>query len=298
MQEISPMLNAEMSVSTVALQVRRSAVFVAVIVGMIVATASPSSAQSRRPDQPGFECLIQPKIVVKVGTPVPGLLAEVLVDRGARVKKGDVLARLESAVEAASVALNKARAANDAAVRSARAKLEFQKRKEERAVQLSRNDHIAASAADEATTSARVAQNDLLEAEVNLKMARLELSRAEEVLKQRTIVSPIDGVVVERKLGPGEYAFDQAHLMTISQIDPLYVETFLPLSQFGKVEVGMKANVYPEQPVGGKYVATVVVVDEVFDAASATIGLRLELPNTGYLLPAGLKCQVQFTSTS
>jgi membrane fusion protein (multidrug efflux system) len=38
----------------------------------------------------------------------------------------------------------------------------------------------------------------------------------------------------------------------------------------------------------------VTVVDKVFDAASATIGVRLELPNPDYSLPARLKCQVRF----
>src|SRR5262249_20849233 len=152
-----------------------------------------------------------------------------------------------------------------------RAKLEFQKRKEERALQLRRADHIAVSAADEAETAARVAQNELNEAEVALQLARLDLSRSEEVLKQRTIVSPVDGVVVERTLGPGESAFDQAHLMTISQIDPLHVEAFLPLGEFGKIRTGLTAEVHPEGPVGGRYAAKVIVVDQVFDAASGTI---------------------------
>jgi multidrug efflux pump subunit AcrA (membrane-fusion protein) len=114
------------------------------------------------------------------------------------------------------------------------------------------------------------------------------------VLKQRTIRSPINGVVVTRALGPGEYAFDQAHLLTVSQIDPLNVEVFVPLAQFGKIRPGITAEVRPEQPVGGRYDATVTVVDQVFDAASGTIGIRLELPNPDHALPAGLKCRVRF----
>ena len=100
--------------------------------------------------------------------------------------------------------------------------------------------------------------------------------------------------VVERKLGPGEYVFDQAHLITLAQIDPLNVEVFVPLSEFGRVHAGMAADVYPEAPISGRYAATVGVVDQVFDAASGTIGVRLELPNSDYALPAGLKCQVRF----
>jgi hypothetical protein len=56
----------------------------------------------------------------------------------------------------------------------------------------------------------------------------------------------------------------------------------------------MKGEVYPEEPVGSRYTATVTVVDRVFDAASGTIGVRLEVPNPQYALPAGLKCQVRF----
>jgi RND family efflux transporter MFP subunit len=268
---------------------RRSPIFLLLLATVI---ALPASAEGQKTGEGEFDCLIQPKMVLKLGTPVPGLLSEVLVDRGAIVKKGDVIARLESGVEEAAVALAKARADNDSTVRSNRAKLAFQLRKEERAKLLRKNDNIALSAADEAETAARVAESDYQEAEVNLQLAQLELARATEVLKQRTIRSPINGVVVARTLGPGEYAFDQGHLVTISQIDPLNVEVYVPLSQFGRIRLGTPAQVYPE--VGGEYAAIVTIVDQVFDAASGTIGIRLELPNPDYALPAGLKCQVRF----
>jgi len=260
---------------------------------LLVAMAQPATAQERVGSDE-FSCLIQPKMVLKLGTPVPGLISEVLVDRGTIVKKGDVIARLESGVEETALSLAKARAANDATVRSNRVKMEFQRRKEDRTKQLRKNENISISLADEAETAARVAEIDLDESQVNLQLAQLEMARASEVLKQRTIRSPISGVVVSRALGPGEYAFDQAHLVTVSQIDPLNVEVFLPLSQFGRIRPGNIAEVYPEEPVGGRYAATVTIVDHVFDAASGTIGVRLEIPNPNYALPAGLKCQVRF----
>jgi hypothetical protein len=63
---------------------------------------------------------------------------------------------------------------------------------------------------DEAETLARVAENELDEAKVNLQMAQTEVVRAREILNQRIVRSPIDGVVMARTLGPGEYAFDQS----------------------------------------------------------------------------------------
>jgi len=260
---------------------------------IIAGVTSSAGAQDQNGDT-HFACLVQPKMVLKLGTPVPGLIKEVLIDRGMVVKKGDVIARLDSSVEEAAVTLAKARAADDSAVLSARAKLDFQRRKEQRADQLKRSQNIAVATADEAESGARVAEADLHQAEANLQIAKLDLARTVEVLNQRTIRSPINGVVTERTLGPGEYAFDQSHLITVSQINPLNVEVYIPLSQYGKINVGMQGEVYPESPVGGKYPATVTVVDQVFDAASGTIGVRLELPNPDYALPAGLKCDVHF----
>src|SRR5262249_32797349 len=100
---------------------------------LATAIALPASAEDEKTGGGEFDCLIQPKMVLKLGTPVPGLISELLVDRGAIVKKGDVIAKLESGVEEATVALAKARADNESTVRSNLAKLEFQKRKEERA---------------------------------------------------------------------------------------------------------------------------------------------------------------------
>ena len=240
-----------------------------------------------------FPCLIQPKMVLKLGSQVQGLIREVLVDRGAIVKEGEVLAQLESGVEEAELAIAKGRAANDSGVKSGRTKVEFQRRKEDRARQLRSSGGGTPAAFEEAEALARVAEDDLREAEVSLELAQLEVTRSGETLKLRTIRSPIDGVVVERTLGPGEYiGFEQAHLLTVAQIDPLYVEVYVPVSQFGRIHAGMAGEVYPE--IGGRYLANVTVVDQVFDAASATIGVRLELPNPDYALPAGLKCQVRF----
>src|SRR5258708_4435046 len=72
---------------------------------LALAISPPATAQDLKADAAEFDCLIQPRMVLKLGTPVPGLISEVLVDRGAIVKKGDVVARLESGVEAASLSL-------------------------------------------------------------------------------------------------------------------------------------------------------------------------------------------------
>lgn len=129
----------------------------------------------------------------------------------------------------------------------------------------------------------------------NQKLANLELRRASAEIERRMIKSPITGVVLERSLHPGEFA-KQDPILKLAQLDPLRVEVFAPVALLGKITVGMDAQVFPEKPVGGTYKALVTVADKVVDAASGTFGVRLELPNKDYALPAGLKCRVKFST--
>jgi RND family efflux transporter MFP subunit len=262
---------------------------VAAVIGFIVVSGGSAAAA---PDV--LDCLIEPRLVVKVGSPVQGIIAEVLVDRGDRVKRDDVLARLDSGVEKAQVEVARARASNEFAVKQKEARQEFLKRKRERAETLQRGSYLAQATYDEAETEANMAELDTRETELGLRLAQLELRRAEEELARRTIRSPLDGVVVERTLSAGEYAYDQAKVMTLAQVNPLNIEVFAPLAYFPRVAPNMKAEVMPEAPIGGRYTAVVKVVDTVFDAGSGTFGIRLELPNPDAKLPAGLRCKVRF----
>lgn len=213
-----------------------------------------------------FECLVEPYLEVEIGSGVPGILDRVPVDRGDRVRKDQVVAELRSDVERASFDLVKAR-------------VEYAARRVERSVELYRRQMISIEERDELET-----EHELL---------KLELIEAEERLKLRTIRSPLSGVVVKRHFSPGEYVQEDP-IMLLAQIDPLRIEVVVPVALYGRVEVGMIASVEWEIPTGGPHSATVTIVDPVIDAASGTIGIRLELPNPDHRLPAGTQCSVEF----
>jgi multidrug efflux pump subunit AcrA (membrane-fusion protein) len=102
-------------------------------------------------------------------------------------------------------------------------------------------------------------------------------------------------VVVERKLAPGDFIrTDKSMVMKLAQINPLNIEVVAPASIFGSVRVGMTGSVSLEPFVPGSHQAKVVVVDKVIDAASGTLGVRLQLPNPDNKIPAGIKCSVIF----
>ena len=214
-----------------------------------------------------WDCLIEPHTVVSVGSPVDGVLEEVLVDRGDSVRKGQVVAKLQSGVEAAAVELT-------------RAHIDFGRRKVDRNEALHEKQLISTQEKDEMETEVRLREQ--------------ELKRDQENLKLRTIVSPLDGIVVERRLAKGDLVrTDRSVVLKLARIDPLNVEVIAPSEFFGSVRIGMTGSVSMRPLMPGTYQAKVVVVDRLIDAASGTFGVRLELPNPGNRIPAGMKCSVQ-----
>ncbi len=215
-----------------------------------------------------MDCLVEPFMVVSVGSPVDGVLDIVGVDRGDTVTKGQLLARLQSGVEAAAVELSQAR-------------VEFGRRKMVRNEGLFQKQLISVQERDEMETETRLHEE--------------ELKKDRELLKLRTIVSPLDGVVVERKLAPGDLVrADKSVVLKLAQLNPLNVEVVAPAELFGSVRLGMTGRVSLAPFVPGQLTARVVVVDRLIDAASGTFGVRLQLPNPDNRLPAGIRCSVRF----
>lgn len=237
---------------------------VALAAAVVCTLSSSSGATELR--AAGFECLVEPYMEIDLSSPVPGALEEVGVDRGDEVTRGQVVATLESGVVRASLDLAKARA-------------EFAARRVERNEELYRKQMISIHEKDEMETEAH--------------LLRLELREVEQRLEERTVRSTVDGVVVKRHLSPGEYVY-QNEILTLAQIDPLRVEVAVPVRMYGTIRVGMTGHVRWEVPGIGEHTAKVTVVDPVIDAASGTIGVRLELPNPNRHLPAGTQCTVRF----
>jgi membrane fusion protein, multidrug efflux system len=213
-----------------------------------------------------LECLLAPHLTIKIGSPVPGALSAVLVDRGQVVRKDQVVAQLDSRAQVAALEFAEARA-------------EFAQRRVVRNEALARDELLSAQQKDEMETDARLAATELHERQTQVDI--------------RQITSPINGVVVERFKGPGEYV-QETEILSLAQIDPLNVEVVVPVRYFGRIKPGMVAQVRPEAPIDSAFQAKVTVVDRVVDAASSTFGVRLEIPNRDLALPAGLRCVATF----
>jgi RND family efflux transporter MFP subunit len=241
-----------------------------------------------------FECMILASEVVEVGSPVPGLVEQVLVERGDYVTTGQVVAQLESSVEQAAVRVAEARAGREGEIESAEANLVLGERRRERAEELFERASLSLDARQHVETQAVLAASELKKARENHRIATLELEQARAALKRRTIRSPFAGFVVQRSAAPGAVVVEEESLLRIAQVDPLRVEVILPSRWFGRLHAGDAAEVRPEAPLDEPRSARVALVDPVVDGASGTFGARLLLPNPEHRLPAGLRCQVRF----
>jgi RND family efflux transporter MFP subunit len=236
-------------------------------------------------------CLIEPKEVTEIGSPTVGVLEKVYVERGEFIRKGQVLASMRADVERAALGVAATRAQAEADLQAAAANRDFNRQRLVRAEDLFQKKFISQQALDQARTESDVAEQKLAQAREQQRVWRQEVGLANAQLSQRTIRSPIEGVVLERYRAPGE-RIEERPILKVATLDPLRVEVFMPALQFSQVRTGMNATVTPDLPNAGERVAKVVLVDRVIDPASNTFRVRLELPNANNELPAGLRCKV------
>ncbi len=200
-------------------------------------------------------------VTVQVGSQVSGRIQEIDVDFNSRVKKGQVLAKLDPELVEASV--NQARA-NHVETKSAYQRAQVQatlaKRRFERTRQLAEQQLIAMADLDTAQADMDVAATQVDGARGSMQRAQAALNQAEVNLAYTTITSPINGVVISRDVAVGQTvaaSLQAPTLFVIAQdLKQIQVDASIAEADMGKVRAGMKAefsvDAYPEETFRGK----------------------------------------------
>ena len=209
---------------------------------------------------------------VTVGSQISGQVTDVLVDFNSPVKRGDVLARIDPStyraqLEQGDAAIASARAQLAQAEASLRnASLDFQ-RKQDLVQQklIARSDFdLARAALDQAKAQVNSAQAQIRQQTAAVKNTQVNISRA-------VITSPVDGVVLTRKIDPGQTvaaSFSAPELFTIAEdLSKMQIELAVDESDIGQVQVGQNvsfsADAFPDRQFRG-------VVKQVRMAATTT----------------------------
>ena len=255
-----------------------------ILIALLLASGSDAIADSET-----FPCLIEASEEVEIGTPVTGVIQSIEVERSDEVRKGQVLAKLRSTVERKSVDLAAMRATDHAEVEAASAALEHTRREKTRAMTLFEKNLVSKQFLDKAVTEYSLAVQKLEQAKSNIGQAKKELQLAKAQLGQRVIRSPIDGIVSDRYMAPGQRVQDSPILKLVT-IDPLRVEVIVPATYYNKLKKGQPLSITPELPGFAARTARVLIIDRVIDAASNTFRVTLELSNRDKSVPAGARC--------
>jgi RND family efflux transporter MFP subunit len=253
----------------------------------LAAVACSAGAWAAQP----LGCVIEPERVAEVGTPVIGVIESLYVERGARVRKGQVLAVLRADVERASLAVAVTRSRADADVQAALANFEFMRDKQARSEELVRKNFISRQALEQTRAESRIAEQKLAQTREQQLVSQRERELAQAQLAMRSIKAPFDGVVIDRYVAVGERVETRA-LFRIANVNPLRVELMIPAALYGTVREGTLLEVTPELPNMRPLKAKVALVDTVMDAPSNTFRARAVLANPDGRLPSGVRCRV------
>lgn len=170
---------------------------------------------------------IMPVNTVSVGSQVSGTIEEIFVDYNSTVKKGDVLLKIEPSVLQASV--DEAKAALDSAISQRNyAKNEYTRNKS-----LYNDGFIARSEMEQSQTQYEQAQSSVIRAQSQYDKAVTNLGYA-------TIVSPVDGTVISRKVDKGQTvaaSFQTPDLFYIAEdLTKMQIETAVSEADIGMIK--------------------------------------------------------------
>jgi len=194
-----------------------------------------------------------------------GRMTEVLVTSGMLVKKGTVIARLDS--DAEEIALERARIA----VTDAQGKY----------------DRTQALSKSNAATAVQLA-----DADVALRNARLAERDAEVKLERRSIVAPITGVIGILPIEAGNYVTSQTTVATIDDRSSIVIDFWVPERFASAIRVGAPLTASLVAQPGQSFNGTVSAVDNRLDEKSRTLRVQARIENTDDRLRAGMSFQV------
>jgi HlyD family secretion protein len=272
---------------------------------------------------------IQPRSKVEVKSKASGIVQQILVDYGEWVKQGQVLVELDkeelrARTREATAAMAAAQAAEES-TRAAHARneveaqgpdLPFLKSAVERARNLHTEGLISRSVLEDAEKAYQLALNkqtvalrnvavtraEIARAAAQVSQTRAALERAEEDLRNATIVSPMDGLVLSRNVEVGDAVSSilvlgsQATLVTtLGDVGDVYVLGKVDQADIGKVYLGQRARIVVESFKEKKFEGQVTKISPlgVEKENVTTFEVRVSIKNPGGELKANMSANAE-----
>jgi len=241
-----------------------------------------------------------------VSAQITGTLTEVLIDEGFRVKKGQVLARLDD------TGLKAGLAAAEAQVRTAeanlgqlRAQLAQAQADERRQAELNAAGMTTRQSREQSATAVKTVTAQLEAGQRQIEAAQAQVRQARVNFDYATVRAPFDGVVTARAAQVGEIisplsaggGFTRTGVGTIVDMESLEVNVDVNEAYIAQVKPDMPCEAILDAYPDWKIPAHVVAVIPSADRGKATVKVRVALENKDERVVPDMGVRVSFLAT-
>ena len=218
---------------------------------------------------------LQPFNQSVVRAEVAAVVQEITVRRGERVRKGQLLARLDTADLAARLREKQSN------LDSARSALNLAEINRNKAVTLTQRGVKSKTALDEAENAWRTAR-------ANVAALEQQVTMAKKALNDAAIYAPIDGLVADRMVNPGERVAVDAKLFAIADLDVMEVEALVPARDVPQLKVGQPVALRVEGFGDRIFTGHIERINPTAQSGSRSIPVFILLPNPEHVLRGGM----------
>lgn len=209
---------------------------------------------------------------VVLSSPVDELVADTPFEEGQTVREGDVVLKLRDSEQQLEV---------------------------KRSAAVLRKAEFDAAASRELVKEKIVAEDKGLEQEVRLELAKLECETARLKADERSLRSPISGIVTKRLKEKGESVGRMEPVLEIMEIDQVYVLLNLPEGVRTNLQHGATAEVKViSAGNGNEFSGKVDFIDPVVNPGSGLFRLKILVENPEALLRPGMRAEVRLLSSA
>ena len=223
-----------------------------------------------------YQAVLQPWRRVRVAAGDMGILASVSVSIGQTVRQGETVAQLRDEVLRASLASADAAASAEGLIEAARLDLQSRQEQLDACNGLCDSGDVSDLELRRLRRSVQTARANLDTAIENRIVKRLDVRRIEAQLANRSITSPIDGVVVEVVKHAGEFVSPTdpviVHLADVSQLRATFQ---LPIDVASNLRAGQEVTVNVD---GRSLRCNVQAIVPMMDPGSQRVAVEVVLP--------------------
>ena len=227
---------------------------------------------------------------------VAGRIDSVPVKLGDRVRKGQLVAKIED--RELREQINQAQATlevNKANVVQRENELQVQKNALERVKATFDKGLTARQMLEDAEARYHAAMSQVNVAKAQQSQTQFRIDELRITLSNTSVVSPVDGFVSRRNLDAGAFSGANTVILQVVDIDTVRLVANLIEKGFRKVVPGVEASVQVDTFAGEDFKGRVSRVAPIFDPATRTAQMEIEVPNPGYRLKPGMYARVRLT---